>query len=190
LTITISDLHAVEILDSRARPTLSVTLSTEDGPVVRAGVPSGASTGSREAVELRDRDSSRFAGQGVKGAVDHVNGQIARALRGRTFSDLAEIDNLLLDLDGTETKARLGANAIVGVSMAAARAVAAIDGVPLWKTFASSSTSARLPVPHFNVVNGGVHAPNELDFQEFMLAPLGSPLWRKPCAPAQRSTPH
>jgi enolase len=175
LTITISDLHAVEILDSRARPTLSVTLSTEDGPVVRAGVPSGASTGSREAVELRDRDSSRFAGQGVKGAVDHVNGQIARALRGRTFSDLAEIDNLLLDLDGTETKARLGANAIVGVSMAAARAVAAIDGVPLWKTFASSSTSARLPVPHFNVVNGGVHAPNELDFQEFMLAPLGSP---------------
>ena len=175
MTITISDLHAVEILDSRARPTLSVTLSAEGGPVVRAGVPSGASTGSREAVELRDGDNSRFGGQGVRGAVNNVNDEIARALRGRTFSNLGEIDGLLIDMDGTETKARLGANAIVGVSMAAARAIAAIDGVPLWKTFAVSSPGARLPVPHFNVVNGGVHAPNELDFQEFMLAPLGSP---------------
>jgi enolase len=175
MTITISDLHAVEILDSRARPTLSVTLSTRQGPVVRAGVPSGASTGSREAIELRDGDKSRFGGQGVRNAVANVNREIASALRGRTFSDLAEIDNQLIDLDGTDTKARLGANAVVGVSMAAARAIAAIDGRPLWKTFARSSTAARLPVPHFNVVNGGVHAPNELDFQEFMLAPLGSP---------------
>ncbi len=175
MTITISDLHAVEILDSRARPTLSVSLSTRQGPVVRAGVPSGASTGSREAVELRDGDKSRFGGQGVRKAVANVNGEIASALRGRTFSELAEIDQQLIDLDGTETKARLGANAVVGVSMAAARAIAAIDGRPLWKTFVRSSTAARLPVPHFNVVNGGVHAPNELDFQEFMLAPLGSP---------------
>ncbi|HTT89994.1 MAG TPA: phosphopyruvate hydratase [Acidimicrobiales bacterium] len=175
MTITISDLHAVEILDSRARPTLSVTLSTQQGPVLRAGVPSGASTGSREAVELRDGDRSRFGGQGVRNAVANVNGEIASALRGRTFSDLAEIDELLIGLDGTETKARLGANAVVGVSMAAAKAVAAIAGVPLWKTFVLSGAAARLPVPHFNVVNGGVHAPNELDFQEFMLAPLGSP---------------
>lgn len=175
MTITISDLHAVEILDSRARPTLSVTLSTQQGPVVRAGVPSGASTGSREAVELRDGDSSRFGGQGVRNAVANVNGEIASALRGHTFSDQAEIDKLLIELDGTETKARLGANAIVGVSMAAARAIAAIDGLPLWKALSGPGTTARLPVPHFNVVNGGVHAPNELDFQEFMLAPLGSP---------------
>lgn len=175
MTITISDLHAVEILDSRARPTLSVSMSTRQGPVVRAGVPSGASTGSREAVELRDGDNSRFGGQGVRNAVANVNGEIASALRGRTFAELAEIDKQLIDLDGTETKARLGANAVVGVSMAAARAIAAIDGRPLWKTFVRSSTAARLPVPHFNVVNGGVHAPNELDFQEFMLAPLGSP---------------
>jgi enolase len=175
MTISVSDLHAVEILDSRARPTLAVTLSTQQGPVVRAGVPSGASTGSREAVELRDGDTSRFGGQGVKRAVGHVNGEIASALRGHIFSDLSEIDQLLIDLDGTETKARLGANAIVGVSMAAARAIAAINDLPLWKTFASPNTPARLPVPHFNVINGGVHAANELDFQEFMLAPLGSP---------------
>jgi enolase len=175
MTITVSGLHAVEILDSRARPTLAVTLSTQQGPVVRAGVPSGASTGSREAVELRDGDKSRFGGQGVRNAVANVNGEIASALRGRTFSGQGEIDKLLIDLDGTQTKARLGANAVVGVSMAAARAIAAIDGLPLWKTFAKSTTPARLPVPHFNVVNGGVHAPNALDFQEFMLAPLGSP---------------
>ncbi len=175
MTITISDVHAVEILDSRARPTLAVTLKCEQGVVVRAGVPSGASTGSREAVELRDGDKSRFGGQGVRKAVANVNGEIATALRGRTFADLALLDKALIELDGTENKTRLGANAVVGVSMAAARAIAVTSNVPLWKTFAQPGTAPRLPVPHFNVVNGGVHATNELDFQEFMLAPIGAP---------------
>jgi enolase len=175
MPITVQDLHAVEILDSRARPTLAVTLTSAEGLVSRAGVPSGASTGSREAVELRDGDKSRFAGQGVRKAVANVNGEITDALRGRTFSDLAALDQALIDLDGTDNKSRLGANAIVGVSMAAARAKAMIAGVQLWRTFTNSTKAPRLPVPHFNVVNGGVHAPNELDFQEFMLAPLGAP---------------
>ena len=175
MTITVSDLHAVEILDSRARPTLAVTLTSPEGVVVRAGVPSGASTGSREAVELRDGDKSRFGGQGVTGAVANVNGEIATALRGRSFADLAQLDKALIDLDGTENKSRLGANAIVGVSMAAARAISVIAAVPLWRTFSAPGVAPRLPVPHFNVVNGGVHATNELDFQEFMLAPLGAP---------------
>ena len=175
MTITVSDLHAVEILDSRARPTLAVTLKSEEGVVVRAGVPSGASTGSREAVELRDGDKSRFGGQGVRGAVASVNGELAAALRGRSFADLAELDKVMIDLDGTENKSRLGANAIVGVSMAAARAISVLSDVPLWRTFVNPGTAPRLPVPHFNVVNGGVHATNELDFQEFMLAPLGAP---------------
>jgi enolase len=175
MTITVSDVHAVEILDSRARPTLAVTVPSKDGLVARAGVPSGASTGSREAVELRDGDKSRFGGQGVLGAVGNVNGEIAERLRGQTFTDLAALDHALIDLDGTENKSRLGANAIVGVSMAAARAISVIEGVPLWATFTMTGVTPRLPVPHFNVVNGGVHAPNELDFQEFMLAPLGAP---------------
>jgi len=175
MTITVRNVHAVEILDSRARPTLSVSLTCEGGVVSRAGVPSGASTGSREAVELRDGDKSRFRGQGVLKAVANVNGEIAEALTGRTFADLAHIDKALIDLDGTENKSRLGANAIVGVSIAAARAISIMSGLPLWRTFAAGGTEPRLPVPHFNVVNGGVHARNELDFQEFMLAPLGAP---------------
>jgi len=175
VTITVRDLHAVEILDSRARPTLAVTLTPVDGPPVRAGVPAGASTGTREAVELRDGDPARYGGQGVLGAVGSVNGEIADALRGRSFPDQAAVDQLLVELDGTETKSRLGANAIVGVSMAAARAAASAAGLPLWRTFAGSVGEPRLPVPHFNVVNGGVHAPNDLDFQEFMVAPLGAP---------------
>jgi enolase len=175
MAITVKDVHAVEVLDSRARPTLAVTLTSTSGAVARAGVPSGASTGSREAVELRDGDKSRFGGLGVRRAVANVNGEVAEALRGRTFADLAEIDGLLVNLDGTENKSRLGANATVGVSMAAARAISVAAGVSLWSTFASPGTAPRLPVPHFNVVNGGVHAPNELDFQEFMLAPLGAP---------------
>ena len=175
MTITITDVHAVEILDSRARPTLAVTVKSAEGVAVRAGVPSGASTGSREAAELRDGDKARFGGQGVTKAVANVNGEIAAALRGRTFADLAHVDSLLVELDGTPNKARLGANAIVGTSMAAARALAVLGDVPLWKTFIVPGTAPRLPVPHFNVVNGGVHATNALDFQEFMLAPLGAP---------------
>jgi enolase len=175
MPISVTDVHAVEILDSRARPTLAVSLTTAEGAVARAGVPSGASTGSREAVELRDGDKSRFGGLGVRKAVANVNGEIREALQGATFGDLASLDQALIELDGTENKSRLGANAVVGVSMAAARAFAMVAGVPLWRTFANETTPPRLPVPQFNVVNGGVHAPNELDFQEFMLAPLGAP---------------
>jgi enolase len=175
MPISVTDVHAVEILDSRARPTLAVSLTTAEGAVARAGVPSGASTGSREAVELRDGDKSRFGGLGVRKAVANVNGEIREALQGATFGDLASLDQALIELDGTENKSRLGANAVVGVSMAAARAFAMVAGVPLWRTFANETSPPRLPVPQFNVVNGGVHAPNELDFQEFMLAPLGAP---------------
>lgn len=175
MTITVRELHAVEILDSRARPTLAVTLTSTEGLVARAGVPSGASTGSREAVERRDGDKTRFAGQGVLGAVASVNGEIADRLRDQKFADLATLDQALIDLDGTEGKSRLGANAIVGVSMAAARAISLIRDVPLWGTFTGPGVAPRMPVPHFNVINGGVHALNELDFQEFMLAPLGAP---------------
>jgi enolase len=175
IPITITGVHAVEILDSRARPTLAVTVSLADGTVARAGVPSGASTGSGEAVELRDRDAARYGGQGVLTAMGSVNGEIAQAVAGRTFADLAELDAALIELDGTANKGRLGANAIVGVSMAAARAVATSVGVPLWRHLNPAGVIPRLPVPHFNVVNGGVHAPNSLDFQEFMLAPIGAP---------------
>jgi enolase len=175
MPITVTGIHAVEILDSRGRPTLAVTLTTAEGAVSRAGVPSGASTGSREAVELRDGDKARFGGLGVRKAVGNVNGEINDAVKGRSFPDLAALDQVLIELDGTENKSRLGANATVGVSMAAARAVAMTEGVPLWKTFTNQSAPPRLPVPQFNVVNGGAHAPNELDFQEFMLAPLGAP---------------
>jgi enolase len=173
--VTASGVKAVEILDSRGNPTLAVTVTLGDGTSARAGVPSGASTGSREAVELRDGDPARFGGKGVLGAVGAVNGEIAEALRGRTFADLAELDHTLIELDGTENKARLGANAIVGVSMAAARAIALAAGVPLWRSLNPEGVTPRLPVPHFNVLNGGVHAPNKLDFQEFMVAPIGAP---------------
>ncbi|MFB8208757.1 phosphopyruvate hydratase [Streptomyces sp. NPDC056010] len=176
MSLRISELRAVEILDSRARPTLDITLTTDTGTRLRAGVPSGASTGTREAVELRDGDPARFAGQGVLQAVDHVNGEIAQALVGREFASAADVDAALIALDGTETKSRLGANAIVGVSLAAARADAVASGKELWRYLADTAgRTPRLPVPHFNVVNGGAHAANNLDFQEFMLAPLGAP---------------
>jgi enolase len=126
-------------------------------------------------VELRDGDPARYGGKGVLRAVGHVNGEINQALAGRTFADLAELDRVLIELDGTDTKARLGANAIVGVSMAAARGFAALAGQPLWRYLTPAGVAARLPVPHFNVVNGGAHAPNALDFQEFMIAPVGAP---------------
>ncbi len=171
----ITGLSALEILDSRGRPTLAVTLRLADGTSARAGVPSGASTGSREAVELRDGDTERYAGSGVLGAVAAVNTALADLLRGQSWSALSEADQAMIDLDGTANKSRLGANAIVGVSMALARALAVSAGVPLWRWLAPDGVSPGLPVPHFNVVNGGVHAPNELDFQEFMIAPLGAP---------------
>ncbi len=175
MALTIATLDALEILDSRSRPTLAVTLSLIDGPMVEAGVPSGASTGSGEAVELRDGDPHRFAGLGVRTAVANVVGEISEALVGRTFADLADLDAALIALDGTANKSRLGANAIVGVSIAAARANAQASSQPLWRALCPSGVTPCLPVPHFNVVNGGVHAPNELDFQEFMIAPVGAP---------------
>ena len=173
--VSIRALSALEVLDSRARPTLAVTATLTNGAQSRVGVPSGASTGSREARELRDRDDDRFGGWGVRQAVNNVNGEIAEALLGRTFADQEEIDRALIALDGTPDKGRLGANAVVGVSMAVAHAVAHSTGQPLWQTLSLPGASARLPVPHFNVINGGVHAPNQLDFQEFMVAPLGAP---------------
>jgi enolase len=174
MSIKIASTHAVEILDSRSRPTLAVTVRLEDGATFRAGVPSGASTGSGEAVELRDGDTVRYGGKGALSAVQNVKGPISEALAGRSFGDLAELDQALIDLDGTANKSSLGANAIVGVSMAAARAFAAEAGVPLWRYLTPAGVTPVLPVPHFNVVNGGAHAPNSLDFQEFMLAPLGA----------------
>jgi enolase len=171
----VSELSALEILDSRGRPTLAVTVILADGTAARAGVPSGASTGSREAVELRDGDDARYEGRGVLGAVANVNGEIADLLRGRSWTSLAEADQAVIDLDGTPNKARLGANATVGVSMALARALASAMKTPLWRWLAPDGVAPSLPVPHFNVVNGGAHAPNDLDFQEFMIAPLGAP---------------
>ena len=171
----IADVQAMEILDSRARPTLSVVLTLADGTSARAGVPSGASTGSGEAVELRDGDPHRYGGAGVTRAVGNVNGEIGKALSGRVFDTLADLDHTLIDLDGTANKARLGANAIVGVSIAAARARALHRDIPLWRELNPDGVAARLPVPHFNVLNGGAHAANKLDFQEFMIAPLGAP---------------
>jgi enolase len=173
--IRIVDLTALEILDSRGRPTVQVDLRLGNGAMVTAGVPSGASTGTREAVERRDGDASRFAGLGVAGAVESVCGEIADLLRGREWTSLADLDAALIELDGTPTKSRLGANAIVGVSMAAAKVLALVAGRELWQQLRPDGVDARLPVPHFNVINGGAHAPNPLDFQEFMVAPLGAP---------------
>ena len=174
MAVEVVSLHAVEILDSRGRPTLSVELGLDGGPTCRAGVPSGASTGSGEAVELRDGDAGRYGGKGTRQAAENVNGPIADAVCGRSFETLVELDRAVMELDGTNDKSRLRANAIIGVSMAAARAFAAAAGAALWRSLTPAGVTPRLPVPHFNVVNGGAHAPNELDFQEFMLAPLGA----------------
>ena len=173
--LTLAALTALEILDSRGRPTLAVTVTCSDGRQARAGVPAGASTGSREAVELRDGDPTRYSGAGVLRAVDSVNHEIAAALIGTPWRALVEVDEALCELDGTADKGRLGANAIVGTSMAVARAFAALSGRQLHEYLAPPGVSPRLPVPHFNVVNGGAHAANPLDFQEFMIAPLGAP---------------
>ncbi len=175
----ISGVQAIEILDSRGRPTLTVTVSLADGTVAEAGVPSGASTGSREAVELRDGDPARFGGSGVSKAVGNVNGELNAALSGRSWTSLAEVDQAMRDLDGTPNKARLGANALIGTSMALARALAASAGKPLYEWLPGIGGTHRLPVPCFNVLNGGAHAPNPLDFQEFMICPIGATSMRE-----------
>lgn len=174
MAVQFSSISGLEILDSRGRPTLSVAATLSDGRRVCAGVPSGASTGSREAVELRDHDE-RYDGMGVRQAVANVNGPIAELLVSRPFTALEQVDQALLALDGTPNKSRLGANAIVGVSMAAAKTFALEAGQPLWQWLTPAGMHPRLPVPHFNVINGGAHALNGLDFQEFMIAPIGAP---------------
>jgi enolase len=175
MAFEIDGVKAIEMLDSRGRPTLGVTLTLADGTVAESGVPSGASTGSREAVELRDADPARFGGLGVTKAVANVNGELNAGLAGRSWTDLAEVDQAMRDLDGTPNKARLGANALVGTSMALARALAASTGQALYEWLPGFGQPARMPVPCFNVLNGGAHAPNPLDFQEFMVCPLGAP---------------
>lgn len=170
----IASLHAWQIFDSRGTPTLSVTLVTDDGIVATASVPSGASTGAREAVELRDGDAARFIGKGVTRAIAHVEGEIAARLRGQDVADQAVLDRMLIDLDGTPNKARLGGNAILGVSMAAARAAAKLRDLPLYRHLGGPDADI-LPMPCMNVLNGGKHADNSLDFQEFMLVPVGAP---------------
>ncbi len=175
----IAQVRAREILDSRGNPTVEVDVHLKDGAWGRAAVPSGASTGEREALELRDGDKHRFGGKGVMLAVNHVNTEIAKALEGADCRDQAGIDCRLIELDGTPEKTRLGANALLGVSMAVARAAADDAKVPLYRYLAGRRRVSRLPVPMINVVNGGVHAANTLDFQEFMLVPVGAPTFKE-----------
>ena len=171
---TITRIHAREILDSRGNPTLEAEVTLADGSFGRAAVPSGASTGSREAVELRDGDKTRYGGKGVQKAVGNVNGAIAAALAGFDAADQAGLDKRLIDLDGTENKGRLGANALLGVSMAAAHAVAASRKQALWQYLAGmTGATPMLPVPMMNIINGGAHADNNVDLQEFMVLPVG-----------------
>jgi enolase len=169
---TIQKIIAREILDSRGNPTLEAEVSLSSGHVGRAAVPSGASTGSKEAIELRDGDKTRYMGKGVRKAVENVNGEIAQALHGFEVFDQAGLDQRLINLDGTENKARLGANALLGVSMAAAHAAAAAKGQALWQYLANGRDVA-LPVPMMNIINGGAHADNNVDMQEFMVLPVG-----------------
>ncbi|MGC9986116.1 MAG: phosphopyruvate hydratase [Polyangia bacterium] len=170
---TIASIQAREILDSRGNPTVEVDVRLSDGSFGRTAVPSGASTGSREAIELRDGDKKRYGGKGVRRAVANVNQTLYPALKGTEASDQAALDKRMCDLDGTPNKAKLGANAILGVSMAVARAAAASAGKPLYQHLGGSA--ALLPVPMFNIMNGGAHADNSVDFQEFMIAPVGAP---------------
>jgi len=170
----ITAIRGRQILDSRGNPTVEVDVALEDGSFGRAAVPSGASTGAHEAVELRDGDKGRWGGKGVEKAVQSVNGEIADALIGHDAEDQGEIDASMIALDGTENKGRLGANAILGVSLAAAKAAAASAGLPLYR-YIGDGTATMLPVPMMNIVNGGVHADNPIDFQEFMIMPVGAP---------------
>ena len=169
----IIDIHAREILDSRGNPTVEVDVTLEDGTMGRAAVPSGASTGAHEAVEKRDGDKSRYMGKGVLEAVNAVNGEIADALVGFEAVEQEAIDAAMIELDGTANKGRLGANAILGVSMATAKAAADFTGQPLYRYI--GGTSARvLPVPMMNIINGGEHADNPIDIQEFMIMPVSA----------------
>jgi enolase 1/2/3 len=169
----IKNIIARQIIDSRGNPTVEADCFLADGSMGRAAVPSGASTGSREAIELRDNDPTRFLGKGVQKAVAHVNGELKDALLGKDAADQAAIDQLMIDLDGTPNKGRFGANAILSVSMSAAHAVAASRKQPLFKYLATDPP--LLPIPMMNIINGGAHADNNVDFQEFMIMPVGAP---------------
>ncbi|GHH20742.1 MULTISPECIES: phosphopyruvate hydratase [Sphingomonas] len=169
----IIDIHARTILDSRGNPTVEVDVMLEDGSFGRAAVPSGASTGAHEAVEKRDGDKSRWGGKGVEDAIDGVNGEIADAVMGLEAEDQREIDQVMIELDGTENKSRLGANAILGVSLAVAKAAADARTLPLYR-YVGGVSAHVLPVPMMNIINGGEHADNPIDFQEFMIVPVGA----------------
>jgi len=174
----IVDIVGREILDSRGNPTVECDVLLESGTMGRAAVPSGASTGSREAIELRDGDKGRYLGKGVLKAVEHINTEISEAVLGLDASEQAFLDKTLLDLDGTDNKSRLGANATLAVSMAVARAAAEESGLPLYRYFGGMG-GMQLPVPMMNVINGGAHANNSLDLQEFMIIPVGAPSFRE-----------
>jgi enolase len=173
----IIDVRAREILDSRGNPTVEADVITADGAVGRAAVPSGASTGSREALELRDGDKSRYLGKGVRKAVAHIEGELKQAVVGMEVTDQGGIDRRMIELDGTENKGRLGANALLGVSMAVAHAAAQEETLPLYRYLGQGHY--RLPVPMMNIINGGQHADNSVDFQEFMILPVGAPSIRE-----------
>jgi enolase len=174
----IVDIVGREILDSRGNPTVECDVLLESGTMGRAAVPSGASTGSREAIELRDGDKSRYLGKGVLRAVEHINTEISEAVLGLDASEQAFLDRTLIDLDGTDNKGRLGANATLAVSMAVARAAAEESGLPLYRYFGGMG-GMQMPVPMMNVINGGAHANNSLDLQEFMIIPVGAPTFRE-----------
>jgi enolase len=174
----IVDIVGREVLDSRGNPTVECDVLLESGVMGRAAVPSGASTGSREAIELRDGDKSRYLGKGVLKAVEHINTEISEAVLGLDASEQAFLDKTLIDLDGTDNKGRLGANALLAVSMAVARAAAEEAGLPLYRYFGGMS-AVQMPVPMMNVINGGEHANNNLDIQEFMIIPVGAPSFRE-----------
>ncbi len=170
----IEGMHARQVIDSRGNPTVEAEVYVTGGFMGRAIVPSGASTGTREAIELRDGDKTRFGGKGVTRAVANVNGEIAAALKGMDINDLAAIDAAMIKLDGTENKSRLGANALLAVSLAAAHAGAAAAGKPLFE-YLGKGEGVTLPVPMMNIINGGAHADNSVDMQEFMIIPAGAP---------------
>src|SRR5918994_654874 len=170
----IVDITGREILDSRGNPTIEVDVRLEDGSLGRAAVPSGASTGAHEAVELRDGDKKRYLGKGVRKAVDAVNGEIFEAIGGMEAEAQAKIDDTMIALDATPNKARLGATAILGVSLATAKAAAVANALPLYR-YVGGTAARLLPVPMMNIVNGGVHADNPIDFHEFMIMPVGAP---------------
>jgi enolase len=174
----IVDIIGREIIDSRGNPTVECDVLLESGVMGRAAVPSGASTGSREAIELRDGDKSRYFGKGVLKACEHINTEISEAVMGLDANEQAFLDRTLIDLDGTENKSRLGANSMLAVSMAVAKAAAEESGLPLYRYFGGSG-AMQMPVPMMNVINGGAHADNNLDLQEFMIIPVGAPSFRE-----------